>query len=161
MLVNITVLNTRTIQRADPSLIPNAVEECLRFETSVPTWRQMTAKATKIGDIELPEGARLYAALCSANHDEAEFENPEKLDVQRKNAKNHLAFGSGRHVYLGNHMARLEMRLILEELTRRLPHMQLIEGQPWTYSPKASQRGPEHVLVTWDPAQNPIPEDRP
>ncbi len=68
MLVNITVLNTRTIQRADPSLIPNAVEECLRFETSVPTWRQVTAKATKIGDIELPEGARLYVALCSANH---------------------------------------------------------------------------------------------
>ena len=68
LFVNIPVLNTRTIQRADPSLIPNAVEKCLRFETSVPTWCQVTAKATKIGDIELPEGARLYVALCSANH---------------------------------------------------------------------------------------------
>jgi hypothetical protein len=55
----------------------------------------------------------------------------------------------------------MEMRVALEELSRRLPHMQLVGGQQWEFSPNASFRGPEHVLVTWDSSRNPIAGDRP
>ncbi len=64
---------------------------------------------------------------------------------------------------LGAPLARLEMRIILEELTRRLPHIRLVEGQEFQYSPpNTSFRGPPaHVLVEWDPEANPVPTDRP
>ena len=51
--------------------------------------------------------------------------------------------------------------MFLERITQRLPHMELVEDQEWAYSPNTSHRGPEHVLVRWDPARNPVPEDRP
>jgi cytochrome P450 len=53
------------------------------------------------------------------------------------------------------------MRIILEELSRRLPHIRLVEGQRFQYSPNTSFRGPDHVLVEWDPRRNPVPADRP
>ena len=145
----------------DPSLIPNAVEECLRFVSSVPTWRRITKKPVTIGGVAIPSGARLLIALGSANHDEAKFTDGDTFDIHRLDAKEHLSFGWGRYHCLGDSLAKLEMCIALEELSRRLPHMQLVAGQKWEYSPNTSQRGPEHVLVTWDPAQNPIPEDRP
>ncbi len=144
----------------DLSLIPNAVEECLRFVSSVPTWRRIAKKPVTIGSVAIPAGARLLIALGSANHDETKFPAGETFDIHRPDAREHLSFGWGRHHCLGDSLAKLEMRVMLEELARRLPHMQLVAGQKWEYSPNTSQRGPEHVLVTWDPAQNPIPEDR-
>jgi len=60
---------------------------------------------------------------------------------------------------MGNHLAKLEIRVMLEELTRRLPHMELVPGQELEYSRNTSQRGPEHVQVTWDPARNPVVEE--
>lgn len=58
----------------------------------------------------------------------------------------------GRHHCIGDGLARLGIRVALGELSRRLPHMELVEGQPWEYSPNESHRGPEHVLVKWGPA---------
>lgn len=146
---------------ADPSLIPNAVEEVLRHSSSVPAWRRTTVRPVRIGQVDIPAGARVLILTGSANHDEAVFLQPERLDVRRANAREHLAFGWGRHLCLGAHLARMEMRVILEETIRRLPHLELVEGQEWTYSRNISFRGPEHVLVRWDPALNPIPDDRP
>jgi cytochrome P450 len=139
----------------DPSLIPNAVEEILRFDSSVPTWRRVTTKATTLGGVELPEGAKLLVGLGSANHDDAHFPEGETFDVRRPNAKDQLAFSWGRHTCLGARLARMEMRVFLERITKRLPHLQLVEGQEYVYSPNTSHRGPEHVLVRWDPAKNP------
>jgi cytochrome P450 len=146
---------------ADPSLIPNAVEEILRFDSSVPTWRRVTTRATTLGGTELPEGANLLIGLGSANHDDSHFPDGERFDVRRKNAKDQLAFSWGRHTCLGARLARMEMLVFLEAITRRLPHMELLEDQEWAYSPNTSHRGPEHVLVRWDPARNPVAEDRP
>lgn len=146
---------------ADPSLVPNAVEESLRFYTPVPQWKRITTKATTLGGVNLPAGQRLLIALGSANHDDAAFDDGDRFDIRRDNANKHMAFGWGRHRCLGEGVARLEMRIALEETVRRLPHMRLVPGQNWEFSPNIGHRGPEHVHVTWDPAANPVPADRP
>jgi cytochrome P450 len=140
---------------AEPSLIPNAVEEILRYDSSVPTWRRVTTRATTLGGVELPEGAKLLIGLGSANRDDRHFPDGERFDVRRDNAKDQLAFSWGRHTCLGARLARMEMRVFLERITKRLPHVELVE-QEFTYSPNTSHRGPEHVLVRWDPARNPV-----
>lgn len=145
----------------DPDLIPNAADEILRYDTGVPTWRQRIIKDLEVGGVTLPEGALVYAAINSANRDEAVFENGDALDVRRENAKKHLTFGKGAHTCMGNHLAKLEIKIMLEEITRRLPHMELVPDQEFPYSPNTSQRGPERVLVRWDPSKNPLEEDRP
>jgi hypothetical protein len=145
---------------ADPSLIPAAVDECLRFATPVPHWRRTTLKPLTVGGVTIPAGATVMIALASGNHDEHVFPHGDQLDIHRANARKHLAFGRGRHRCLGEQLALLELKIILEELTRRLPHIQLVADQRWVYNPNVSHRGVEHVLFTWDPAANPIPADR-
>jgi cytochrome P450 len=134
---------------ADPSLIPNAVEEILRFDSSVPTWRRVTTKAVTLGGVELEAGAKLLIGLGSANHDSSHFPDGERFDVRRENASDQISFSWGRHTCLGARLARMEMRVFLEQITKRLPDLQLVEGQEWSYSPNTSHRGPEQVLGTW------------
>jgi len=138
----------------DPSLIPNAVEECLRHNGSVPAWRRLATKDVKIGGIDIPAGSKLLIVMASANHDQRHFDDADMLDIRRANSSDHLTFGYGAHQCMGKNLARMEMQVFLEELTRRLPHMRLSE-QAFTYVPNTSFRGPEHLLVEWDPAQNP------
>ncbi|HEX4252501.1 MAG TPA: cytochrome P450 [Pseudonocardia sp.] len=146
---------------ADPGRIPNAVEEILRYSSSVIAWRRRATASTHIGGVELPEGANVLLVTGSGNHDEGMFHAGGKFDIHRANANRHLAFGYGNHMCLGAPLARLEMRIMLEELCRRLPHLRLVPDQAWEYSPNTSFRGPFHVLVEWDPAANPNPADRP
>lgn len=87
--------------REDHSLLENAVEEMLRFDTSVPAWRRMATRPVEISGVEVPEEARLLLLLASANHDEEQFENPDVFDIHRKNAGQHLAFSQGIHYCLG------------------------------------------------------------
>ncbi len=134
---------------ADPALIRNAVEELLRFDSSVITWRRKTLKAVEIAGISIPEGANLLLALCSGNRDEMHFNHPDQLDLGRENAKTHLSFGFGIHYCLGAPLARLELKIILEELARRKPAMQLSPDQTWDYSPNTSFRGPAQLWVDW------------
>ncbi|MFD0466385.1 cytochrome P450, partial [Microvirga aerilata] len=68
---------------ANPSLIPNAVEECLRHAGSVVAWRRLVTADTRIGDVAVPQGAKLLIVTASANHDERHFENPDDLDIYR------------------------------------------------------------------------------
>ena len=145
---------------ADPSLITNAVEESLRFYPSVPQWRRITKQPVTIGGVDLRAGSRILMALGSGNRDDRQFADGDTFDIRRDNADEHLAFGWGRHHCIGDGLARMEMRVALEELSRRLPHMQLVAGQKWEFSPNASFRGPEHVRVIWDPAGNPVADDR-
>jgi hypothetical protein len=145
----------------DPELIPNAAEEILRFATGVPTWRQRATVDLKFGGVTVPAGSVVYAALTSANRDEDVFGvDSEVFDVRRENARKHIAFGTGAHTCMGNHLAKLEICVMLEELTRRLPHLRYVSDQVLEYSPNTSQRGPEQLHVTWDPTVNPIEADR-
>ncbi|MEM7345946.1 MAG: cytochrome P450, partial [Chloroflexota bacterium] len=140
---------------ADPSLIPNAVEEILRIDPSIYAWRRIATKDTEIGGKSIPAGSKILLMLGSGNHDETMFPNPTQFDASRKNAKRHFALGNGAHFCMGAPLARLEMRIILEELTRRLPHMTLVKDQPWEYVPTLAFRGVQKLQVAWDVNQNP------
>jgi cytochrome P450 len=143
-----------------PGLIQNAVHELIRYAGSVMEWRRLTTKDTQVGNVMIPEGSTVVIVLGSGNFDEAQFDDPAELNVMRENAKRHLTFGVGRHTCMGAPLARTEIQVVLEELTRRLPHMRLVPDQQFTYTPNISFRGVEHVHVKWDPATNPISTDR-
>ncbi|MDM0123259.1 cytochrome P450/oxidoreductase [Variovorax arabinosiphilus] len=138
----------------DPSLIPNAVEECLRHNGSVAAWRRLATKDVQIDGIEIPAGSKLLIVTSSANHDDRHFADADLFDIRRDNASDHLTFGYGAHQCMGKNLARMEMQIFLEEFTRRLPHMRLAEQQ-FSYVPNTSFRGPEHLWVEWDPQRNP------
>jgi len=138
----------------DPALIPNAVEECLRHNGSVAAWRRLVTRDTEVGGTPVAAGSKLLIVTSSANHDEARFADAGLFDIRRENATDQLTFGYGSHQCMGKNLARMEMQIFLEELTRRLPHMRLSQ-QAFTYVPNTSFRGPEHLWVEWDPAHNP------
>lgn len=138
----------------DPSLIPNAVDECLRHNGSVAAWRRLATKDVQIDGVDIPAGSKLLIVTSSANHDERHFADADLFDIRRDNASEHLTFGYGSHQCMGKNLARMEMQVFLQELTTRLPHIKLSE-QKFTYVPNTSFRGPEHLWVEWDPALNP------
>lgn len=135
---------------ANPSLMENAVEEVLRFDGSVPVWRRVAKEDVELGGVTLPKGAKLALVLGSGSHDEAYFTHPETFDIHRANARNHLAFGKGIHYCVGAPLARLEAKIALELLAKRLPGLRLVPDQQIEYVPTVSFRGPKHLLVEWD-----------
>lgn len=140
---------------AQPALIPNAVEECLRVAGSIIAWRRMATADTQVGGVKIPQGARLLLVQASANFDPRHFENPGEVDLYRENAVEHLTFGYGAHQCMGKNIGRMQMRVFLEEFTRRLPHMRLVPGQTFDFLCNTSFRGPSELWVEWDPTLNP------
>src|SRR6266478_1435331 len=134
----------------NPSLIPNAIEEVLRFDSSVIAWRRKTTEAVEIGGVPVPADANLLLLLGSANRDPAVFEDPEHFDIHRQNAKEHLSLGFGAHYCLGAPLVRLEARIVLEELSARLPSLRLTPGQTLRFQPNTTFRGPLSLLAEWD-----------
>jgi len=132
---------------AEPSLIPAAVEEVLRYDSSVPIWRRLTTRPTTLGGVELPAGAKILVWLAATGRDPGVFPSPETFDLRRSNARHHLAFGKGIHFCLGANLSRLELKVVLEELVMRYPSLRLVEGQAIEYHPNMSFRGPERLLV--------------
>ena len=133
----------------DPELIPNAVEECLRCGPSLTTNRRLCIKDTVVGGVPIPAGARVLLGVAAANQDPEVFSDPDVFDIERETAKRHLTFGFGAHTCLGAPLARLQMRVALDELTRRMPDMRLVPDQILEYAPNASARAPRSVEVEW------------
>jgi cytochrome P450 len=134
----------------EPSLIPNAIEEVLRFDSSIIAWRRKTTQAVEIGGVSVPAEANLLLLLGAANRDPTVFPEPDRFDIRRQNAKEHLSFGHGPHFCLGAPLGRLEARVVLEELSARLPSLRLVPGQTLRFQPNVSARGPLSLLVEWD-----------
>ena len=105
---------------ADPSLIPNAVEELLRFEAPSPVQGRWTTRSVELHGEVIPEGAKVLLITGSAGRDERAFPDPDRFDVHRS-FDHHLSFGYGIHFCLGAALARLEGRVALEETLRRFP----------------------------------------
>lgn len=119
---------------ADPGVIPNAVEELLRWETPVPSVVRWARQDTVLGGETVEAGHHVLVNLGAANLDPAEF--PEPLEVRfDRDVNRHLAFGGGVHRCLGSHLARLELRIALREWHRRIPEYTLSPGYEVTYLP--------------------------
>jgi cytochrome P450 len=134
---------------ADPSLIPAAVEELLRWETPVPGVRRVLATDTEIAGETYTAGTKVTVLIGSANTDDAEFDDSQRVDFHREGNR-HLAFGGGIHRCLGSHLARLELRVALEELHRRLPDYELPTGTTLVYAD--GLRAVEHLPLVFSPA---------
>jgi cytochrome P450 len=111
----------RTRLAADPALIPNAVDEMLRYVTPGPGLARTVVRPTEVSGHRLEPGDRVWIAFGSANTDETLFPDPHRIDIGRANASKHLALGSGVHRCLGAFLAAAEMRILLEELLERMP----------------------------------------
>jgi len=144
--------------REDPALISPAIEECLRYNGPIASWRRRALRNVEIEGVQIPAGARLLLVVASGNRDERAFDDPGLLDIRRSNMVDHLSFGYGVHQCLGKNIARMEMQIMIGELARRLPHMHL-KPQEFEYVHNLAFRGPQNLWVQWDPAQNPERQD--
>jgi len=136
----------------DRRLIPGAIEEILRLDTSVIAWRRRTTQQVDIGGVAIPQEAKLLLLLGAANRDPSVFPDPDRLDIRRANAREHLSFGAGPHLCLGAPLARLQGKVVLEEVSARLPDLRLVPGVTLEFAPNVSFRGPLSLPVEWGPS---------
>jgi cytochrome P450 len=108
----------------DPALIPGAVEECLRYDPPSQYQGRVLTRDVELHGRTLPKGAKVLLINGATGRDERRFPDPDRFDVRRR-IETHLGFGYGRHVCLGAFLARLEMRVALEELLRRIPEWEI------------------------------------
>jgi cytochrome P450 len=112
---------------ADPSLVPAAVEELLRWVTPVQWLGRVATEPFELEGVQIEAGQTVFPILAAANRDPAAFRNPERLDISRPDAKNHLALGFGPHFCIGNALARLEGTVAFATLARRFPGLELAD----------------------------------
>lgn len=118
---------------AHPELIPNAVEEMLRVESPAQALPRRATRDVTLHGVDVPRDAEVLLVWGAANHDEREFEDPERFDVERP-LRRHLGLGQGIHFCLGAHLARLEARVAFEELLSRFPDYRLEAEPRWVTS---------------------------
>lgn len=119
--------------RADPALLPNAVEEALRLESPTQGLWRHCRRAAVVGGVPIPAGSMVIVMFGPANRDEAQFACPEAFQVDRPNAQQHLAFGQGIHFCVGAGLARMEVQVAVGRLLERLPGLRLEPGAAPTY----------------------------
>jgi cytochrome P450 len=134
--------------KADPSLMPNAVEEVLRYDSAV----QMTGRASfgpvEIGGFRIEDGEGVICLLGAGNRDPAAHQDPDRLDVRRKDPKP-LSFGGGIHHCLGAQLSRIETDIVFRTLFRRLPKMELTEKESPEWRPTFTLRGLTKLPAAW------------
>ncbi|MFZ2173759.1 MAG: cytochrome P450 [Rhodococcus sp. (in: high G+C Gram-positive bacteria)] len=113
--------------RKDPSLLRPATEEFLRYFSPVPGLARTATKQCTVGGQEVQAGERLFMSWSSANYDEAVFDNPDEVDIERS-PNRHQSFGLGIHRCLGSNFARAEFRIVMEEVLRRIPEFTIDES---------------------------------
>jgi cytochrome P450 len=118
------------ILKDDPSLIPNAVNEVIRFESPLRAFARHARCDTEVSGVQIPRGARLLVIYASANRDEREWDDPETFDI-RRDANRQLGFGQGAHACAGQSLARLETSAVLQALLDRVDRIELTAEPTW------------------------------
>jgi cytochrome P450 len=124
-LIDIPGLQTKL--REDPALIAQLLEEVLRLEGSTKMTARVARKKTRIGDLEIAAGTKVFVGLAAANRDPRRWESPQEFTLGRAKINEHLAFGRGAHVCIGAPLARVEVRVILERFLARTSNIDLAE----------------------------------
>ena len=143
---------TRTRLIEDPSLIPQAIEEMLRLVSPVLSFSRTATADTELKGVPIKKGQRTLMIYGSANRDASVFENPDDFDIERR--PQHLAFGIGNHFCLGANLARMELRVALRELLRRMPDMSYATNGP-EFGASALVRSVAHMHVRYTPEERP------
>ena len=134
--------------RADPSLLHGAVEELLRYDGPVPATVKVATEDVPWRGRTIRRGDMVVPFMASANRDPRQFPDPDALDVRRQ-PERHLAFAWGIHFCLGAWLARLEARVVLDTVFRRLPELALAPGEP-RWKPMIFLRGLESLPLVWE-----------
>jgi cytochrome P450 len=129
--------------RSDPGGIPNFVEECLRLEGPIKSTFRLALEDTKIGDVEIAAGTVVMGSIGAANRDPRVFDDPDRFDPKRPNARRNIAFGYGEHFCPGASLARAEARFSFERLLARLDDFQLVDPAALRYAETFIIRGLE------------------
>jgi 4-methoxybenzoate monooxygenase (O-demethylating) len=116
--------------RADAALVPAAIDEVLRFCSPVHTFCRTTDAAVELAGTALPEGTKILCVMAAANRDPARWENAEDFDIARP-ARPHVAFGSGIHVCVGQHLARREIAALVSTMRERVAEIELAGPAEW------------------------------
>jgi len=132
----------------DLGLLPNAIEEMLRWTAPVKNMARTITADTEFHGAALKEGEKMILLFESANFDEAVFENAESFDITRY-PNNHLAFGFGTHFCLGNQLARLELSIMQTKLLQRLPDLRLASDEALQLRPANFVSGLEKMPVVF------------
>ncbi|MTD47766.1 cytochrome P450 [Conexibacter sp. W3-3-2] len=135
--------------RREPTLIPAAVEESLRWGSPIQVLFRTALAPFEIGGYTIPEHARVLLMFGAANRDPDHYDDPDRFVLDR-NPADHLAFGTGIHTCLGAYLARLEARVVLERFVERVAAIEPAGPVTWTANP--SVRGPARLPLTLVPA---------
>ena len=134
--------------RAEPGLIPNAVEESLRLEPAAATIDRYATRDLELGGAPVRAGDLVVISIAAANRDPEVFDGPDRFDPERANARLHLAFAHGPHVCIGMHLARLEAQAAVARALERLPGLRL--DDPAGAAPRGLVfRKPPELRVSW------------
>jgi cytochrome P450 family 150 subfamily A5 len=144
--------------RDNRELIPNFIEECLRIESPVKGDFRLTRVTTELGGVKIPAGTTVMVVNGAANHDPRRFECPADFDVERANARHHIAFGHGAHTCPGAPLARAEGRITIERLLDRLDRITISEAhhgpagaRRYDYVPTYILRGVSRLHIEFEP----------
>lgn len=137
------------VDAGDERTIINLVEEVLRFESPTAGMWRMVLHDTELGGVAIPKGAMVQLRYAAANRDPAKYPDPDRFDLERANARSHLAFGKGIHMCVGNMLSRKEMAVAYTELLKRLTDFRLAEGYVPSWPPNMLLRGLTTLPITF------------
>jgi cytochrome P450 len=127
--------------RRNPEAIANFVEECLRLESPIKGSFRLALRDTQVGGVAIPAGSMLMAMVGAANRDARVFEDPDRFDARRANARRNIAFGHAEHFCPGASLARAEARISFDRLLARLDDLGLVDPSALSYAPTFVIRG--------------------
>jgi cytochrome P450 len=137
----------QALLRREPELVPAFVEEAVRLESPFRFHYRAVARDAELGGVPLRAGDRLMLSWASANRDGSVFENPDAIDLERRHPRHHMAFGRGIHFCVGARLARLETRVIVEELLARTQRFEIDPARPPRYLPSLFVRRPAWLAL--------------